>query len=116
MLIVQMLPMGLVGPLAGVVVDRMNRRRIMMAADVIRGCLVLGLLLVRRADQIWIAYLVTALTVAAQAHRLAPSRSRSDRCSSSQGILWLVILSRWRESGGLTRGAEAPPSHSGPIA
>ena len=67
MLITQMLPFGIVGPLAGVVVDRLNRRRIMIAADLIRGCLILGLLLVRRADQIWIAYAVTALTVAAQA-------------------------------------------------
>jgi MFS family permease len=67
MLIVQMLPIALVGPVAGVVVDRLNRRRIMMTADVVRGCLIFGLLLVRRADQIWIAYVVTALTVAAQA-------------------------------------------------
>jgi MFS family permease len=67
MLIVQMLPIALVGPLAGVVVDRLNRRRIMMAADLVRGCLILGLLAVRRADQIWMAYVVTALTVSAQA-------------------------------------------------
>jgi MFS family permease len=67
MLIVQMLPIALVGPVAGVVVDRLNRRRIMIGADILRGCLIFGLLLVRRADQIWIAYAVTALTVAAQA-------------------------------------------------
>jgi MFS family permease len=67
MLIVQMLPIGIVGPLAGVVVDRMNRRRLMMAADILRGSVILGLLLVRRGDQIWIAYLVTAIAVAAQA-------------------------------------------------
>src|SRR5689334_4149758 len=67
MLIVQMLPIALVGPVAGVVVDRLNRRRIMIAADVLRGCLMFGLLFIRRADQIWIAYVVTALTVAAQA-------------------------------------------------
>jgi len=67
MLIVQMLPFGIVGPLAGVVVDRLNRRRIMIAADIVRGFLILGLLLVRRADQIWLAYAVTALAVAAQA-------------------------------------------------
>jgi hypothetical protein len=67
MLIVQMLPIALVGPLAGVVVDRLNRRRIMMASDLVRGCLILGLLAVRRADQIWIAYVITALTVSAQA-------------------------------------------------
>ncbi len=67
MLIVQMLPLAVVGPLAGVVVDRLNRRRIMMAADLVRGFLVLGLLLVRSPDQVWLAYAVTALTVAAQA-------------------------------------------------
>ena len=67
MLIVQLLPITIVGPMAGVVVDRLNRRRIMIAADILRGCLILGLLLVRRTDQIWIAYTVTAFTVAAQA-------------------------------------------------
>src|SRR5438270_9683991 len=67
MLIVQMLPIGIVGPLAGVVVDRLNRRRIMIAADILRGCVVLGLLIVRRADQVWIAYVVTAVAVTAQA-------------------------------------------------
>src|SRR6476660_1934538 len=55
MLIVQFLPVAIVGPLAGVVVDRVDRRRVMIAADIFRGVLILGLLLVRRADQIWIA-------------------------------------------------------------
>ncbi len=67
MLIVQMAPIGVVGPLAGVVVDRLNRKRIMIAADLLRGCVILGLLLVRRLDQVWIAYVVTAIAVAAQA-------------------------------------------------
>ena len=67
MLIVQMAPIGVVGPLAGVVVDRMNRRRIMIAADVLRGVVILGLLVVRRTDQVWIAYAVTAIAVCAQA-------------------------------------------------
>jgi len=67
MLIVQMAPIGIVGPLAGVVVDRMNRRRIMIAADILRGVVILGLLLVRRVDQLWLAYAVTAIAVAAQA-------------------------------------------------
>jgi predicted MFS family arabinose efflux permease len=50
-----------------VVVDRVDRRRLMIAADVVRGVLVLGLLLVRSADQVWIAYVVMALTVAGSA-------------------------------------------------
>src|SRR5258707_8822967 len=47
MMIVQFLPIAIVGPLAGVVVDRVNRRRLMIIADVVRGFLILGLLLVR---------------------------------------------------------------------
>ena len=43
MLITQYLPVALVGPLAGVVVDRVNRRRLMIAADLFRGVLILGL-------------------------------------------------------------------------
>src|SRR5438270_5718125 len=67
MMIVQFLPVAVVGPMAGVVVDRVDRRRLMIAADIVRGCLILGLLLVRRPDQIWIAYVVMALTVSASA-------------------------------------------------
>lgn len=67
MMIVQFLPVALVGPMAGVIVDRVDRRRLMITADVIRGLLILGLLLVRERDQIWIAYLVMSLTVSASA-------------------------------------------------
>ena len=67
MMIVQFLPIAIVGPVAGVVVDRVNRRRLMIAADLVRGCLILGLLLVHTANQVWIAYVVMALTVAASA-------------------------------------------------
>src|SRR6266540_3227996 len=67
MMIVQFLPIAIVGPVAGVVVDRVNRRRLMILADVVRGGLILGLLLVRTADQVWMAYAVMALTVAAAA-------------------------------------------------
>jgi Major Facilitator Superfamily len=67
MMITQYLPVAIVGPMAGVVVDRVDRRRVMVVADVVRGVLVLGLLLVQRSDQVWIAYVVMALTVAGSA-------------------------------------------------
>lgn len=67
MMIVQFLPVAIVGPLAGVVVDRVDRRRLMITADLLRGCLMLGLLLVHRREDIWIAYGVMALSVSAQA-------------------------------------------------
>jgi MFS family permease len=37
MLIVQFLPVALVSPVAGVVVDRVDRRRLMIAADICEG-------------------------------------------------------------------------------
>jgi MFS family permease len=67
MMIVQFLPVALVGPLAGVVVDRVDRRRLMIVTDLMRGCLILALPLVHRADQVWIAYVVMAVIVGAQA-------------------------------------------------
>ena len=114
MLIVQMLPIALVGPLAGVVVDRLNRRRIMMAADLIRGCLILGLLVVRRPDQIWIAYAVTALTVSAQAF-FEPARTATIPSVTSAGELlpanalasatWSAMLAIGASIGGLVTAA-----------
>jgi MFS family permease len=67
MMIAQFLPIAFVGPVAGVVVDRVDRRKVMIVADVLRGLLVLGLLLVRRPEQVWIAYLVMTLTVSGTA-------------------------------------------------
>lgn len=67
LMIVQFLPMAIVGPIAGVVVDRVDRRRLMIAMDLVRGVVVLGLLLVRTREQVWLAYVVTALTVTGSA-------------------------------------------------
>jgi MFS family permease len=66
MMIVQFLPVAIVGPLAGVVVDRVDRRRLMIITDLLRGTLVLVLLVIRRPDQVWIAYVVMAIIVGAQ--------------------------------------------------
>ncbi|MCU1383705.1 MAG: hypothetical protein JWL71_2402 [Acidobacteria bacterium] len=67
MMIVQFLPVAVLGPMAGVIVDRVNRRRLMIVTDVVRGVLVLMLLFIRRPDQVWIAYVVMAIAVGAQA-------------------------------------------------
>src|SRR4051812_49913058 len=67
MMIVQFLPVAVVGPLAGVVVDRVDRRRLMIATHIARGCLILALLVIHRRDQVWIAYVGIAFTLRAQA-------------------------------------------------
>ena len=48
------------GPLvvAGVYVDRLDRKRVMVISDLIRGLLVLGFILVDSADKIWLLYLI----------------------------------------------------------
>src|SRR5690606_9122953 len=55
LMVLQVLPVAVVGPAAGVVVDRFDRRTIMIAADLIRGTAVLGLLLVRTPETVWLA-------------------------------------------------------------
>ena len=52
------LPTLLLGPIAGVFVDRWDRKRTMIVADLLRGLLVLVCLLVKTADQVWIYYVV----------------------------------------------------------
>lgn len=55
------LPVFLATPYAGVLADRLNRRNIMLAADLARAATVLGFLFVRSAEQIWLFYALTAL-------------------------------------------------------
>lgn len=55
------LPMLLLGPVAGVFVDRWDRKRTMIAADLLRGLLVLLCLQVETPDQVWIYYIVAFL-------------------------------------------------------
>ena len=74
MMVMQLLPVALVGPLSGVVVDRFDRRRIMIGADLLRGTAVLGLLLVRTPESVWFAYVVTGVMVACSGF-FEPARS-----------------------------------------
>jgi predicted MFS family arabinose efflux permease len=74
MMVMQLLPVALVGPVSGVVVDRFDRRRIMIAADLLRGAAVLGLLMVRSPDAAWLAYVVTGVMVACSGF-FEPARS-----------------------------------------
>jgi predicted MFS family arabinose efflux permease len=60
-LVARFLPSFIVGPLSGVVADRFNRRTVMIVSDLLRAVVVLGFLFVRRADQMWLVYLLTVL-------------------------------------------------------
>jgi DHA3 family macrolide efflux protein-like MFS transporter len=55
------LPMLLLGPVAGVFVDRWDRKRTMIMSDLLRGVLVLICLTVKTPEQVWIYYVVAFL-------------------------------------------------------
>ena len=61
LLVARFPPSFLFGPLSGVVADRFSRRTIMIVSDVLRALVVLGFLFVRRADQLWLIYVLTVL-------------------------------------------------------
>jgi predicted MFS family arabinose efflux permease len=65
-LILQVLPQTFVGPTAGVVNDRLRRKHVMIAADVVRVGVVLAMLMVRSRSMVWLVYpLLLAETVMA---------------------------------------------------
>ena len=55
-LVLQVLPQTLVGPTAGVVNDRIKRKHVMIAADLVRCLVVLAMLLVRSRSLVWLVY------------------------------------------------------------
>jgi MFS family permease len=55
-LTLQVLPQTFVGPIAGIVNDRISRKRVMIAADLARMVIVLAMLLVRSRTMVWLVY------------------------------------------------------------
>ena len=60
-LIAKLLPNFFVGPYAGVIVDRFDRKKIMIWTDILRGVLVLGFIFMTSKDHLWIAYTLMVL-------------------------------------------------------
>ena len=66
-LVLQVLPQTFVGPTAGVVNDRLRRKHVMIAADIVRFGVVLAMLFVRSRSMVWLVYplLLAETTMAA---------------------------------------------------
>jgi MFS family permease len=67
-------PSLLLGPAAGVFIDRWDRRKVMIVSDVVRALLVLLMLTVRSAEQVWVFYL-TGFLVACTSQFFFPARN-----------------------------------------
>ena len=59
------IPAVLAGPLAGVLLDRFDRQRIMIASDLIRGFIALGFMFAVGRHQVWLLYVLSALLMLA---------------------------------------------------
>ncbi|MDQ2746149.1 MAG: MFS transporter [Acidobacteriota bacterium] len=57
----RLLPFAVFSPIAGTFVDRFSRRQVMIWSDISRAFVALAFLLVTDAENLWIAYLATAL-------------------------------------------------------
>jgi len=59
-MIAYIIPVTIVGPLAGVFIDRWNVKRTMIASDLIRAVLILGLAFVTTREQIFVIFLLVS--------------------------------------------------------
>ena len=106
----KMLPFALASPLAGLIVDRCNRRMLMIVADLLRAVVVLGLLFVRDAGDIWLLYSLSSLQLIISAVFI-PARSASlPNITSARELLvantlsaatWSTLLAVGAAAGGL---------------
>ena len=59
------IPAMLAGPFAGVVLDRLDRKRIMIVSDLVRSAVALAFILTIRYQESWLLYLLSALLMCA---------------------------------------------------
>ncbi|HYU58143.1 MAG TPA: MFS transporter [Actinomycetota bacterium] len=59
-LVAHLVPFFLVSPFGGVLADRLDRRRLMIAADVLRAGVCVGFLVIDRSGEIWLMFVLIA--------------------------------------------------------
>ena len=113
LLVARFVPSFLFGPVSGVVADRFSRRTIMIWSDLLRALVVLGFLFVRRADQLWIIYVLTVLQLALStffepAKTAAVPSIVADRelvaANAISSVTWSVMLTLGAAIGGIITG------------
>ena len=112
--VVRMLAPFIVSPIAGVVADRYDRRRILVITDVTRAITVCGFLLVREPGQVWLLYALTAVQLGISGfffptkNAILPDIVSSRELGAANAIssaTWSVMLAFGAALGGLVAGA-----------
>ncbi|NCF68496.1 MAG: MFS transporter [Chloroflexi bacterium] len=112
--IARALPPFLLGPAAGVIADRFNRKAILIVTDLLRAGIVLGFLLVQSAEQAWLIYVLTISQFiisaffnparAALLPSLVQGRDELLTANTLTGITWSAMLALGAAAGGLVAG------------
>jgi MFS family permease len=92
LLVSRLLPVLIFAPIAGVAVDRLDRRRILIAADVIRALVALGFLSVGFGAPVWIAILCSGLVSSAGTFFEAAKNASIANMVSRQEMLTANVL------------------------
>jgi MFS family permease len=109
----EFLPGALIGPFAGVIVDRLPRRLVLIASDIGRAALVLLLLLVNGQEDIWLLYLavIGKMSLAAffepARSAIIPSLCSREELVSANAVssaTWSAMLALGAAVGGLVAG------------
>jgi MFS family permease len=111
--VVRMLAPFLISPVAGVVADRYNRKHVLILADLGRGIVVLGFLLVRDPAHVWLLYTLTACQLGISGfffparNAILPdlvSRRELGTANALSATTWSVMLAFGAALGGLVSG------------
>jgi MFS family permease len=109
--IARALPPFLLSPVAGVIADRFDRRKVLILSDLLRAVIVLGFLLVDRPERLWLLYVLTVLQFSVSAFfeparaALVPALVESDElllANTLSSITWSAMLALGGAIGGLT--------------
>ena len=106
----KLLPIVLVSPIAGVVVDRVSRKTVMIVSDLLRCIVVLGFLLIEDRDALWLVYALVIIEISLSGF-FEPARSaiipslvpKKDLVTANalSGSTWSVMLAFGAALGGI---------------
>jgi MFS family permease len=87
LLVLRMAPFAMFAPVAGAFVDRWSRRRVMLVTDCLRAFVALGFLLVRKPEDLWIAYACTVVSTLLAAFFEAAKNAAMPNIAGDRGLL-----------------------------
>ncbi len=83
----RLLPFAIFSPIAGTFVDRFSRRTAMIVSDLVRAAVAMLFLLVSRPEELWIAYLATAVLSAFGAFFEGAKNAATPNLTGKEGLL-----------------------------